>query len=95
MKPVKKRKNERNTTSNFSCNGLGNNSLVYHVGDYVRIKDTGAIRRVSCILACGENGHSEIRYYLNRDKGYPRHADELEAPPPKAKGGNTISEGNG
>ena len=54
-------------------------SAPYHVGDLVKLKNTGKLKRIVLVLACGEAGHSEVRYYLKNDNGHFRYAEDLEA----------------
>ena len=58
-------------------------SAPYHAGDRVRTK-TGDVGTITNVLACGEKGRGEVRYYLDISHGRFYYAEDLK-PAPKKK----------
>ena len=89
---MKKPSNAANTTQNSEPNGTERKATKkatrFYPGDEVVIKKTGAHAQVATVVACGEPGHDEIRYYLRDD---PRcgiyYFEDLKRPPKRKRRG--------
>lgn len=58
----------------------------YSAGQRVKVLETGARARITCVVACGDPGHGEIRYYLDKMDSKPfYYAHELALDPGRRK----------